>query len=244
MSCPASFEELSAFADGEIEAAGELELRRHLDGCARCRAQVAALQQLKIAIGQRTVDEPVPAAISRAVRAGDSHPRRRSARWLGGALAAAAAAAAAAALLLAWLPRAKPDPFTTALIADHIHYTRNPERLEVSESDPQILQRWFASRLPFDPPLPRIPGARVVGGRLCTLRGNRLALAFFEKEGESLSIFVGNADALTPDANRAWSAADTGQRCSDAMSGYRVCYERRGNVVTAVVGPTAVTPPA
>lgn len=241
MSCPASFEELSAFADAELDAARELELRRHLDGCARCRAHVAALQQLKVVIGQRAVDEPLPPALARAVRAGDSHPRRRSMRrWLGGAVAALAAAA----MLVAWLPRAaKPDPFTTALVADHIHYAHNPERLEVSESDPLALQRWFASRLPFDPPLPQIPGAHVVGGRLCTLRGNRLALAFFDKDGESLSIFVGDADALTPDADRAWSVADSEHRCSDAMSGYRVCYDRRGRVATAVVGPTQITPP-
>jgi anti-sigma factor RsiW len=240
MSCPVPFEELSAFADGELEAARELDLRRHLDGCARCRAQVAALQQLKVMVGQRAGDEPVPPAISRAVRLGDSQPRRRPPRWLLGA-----AALAAAVMLVAWPPGApKPDPFTTALVADHIHYAHNPERLEVSESDPQALERWFASRLPFDPQLPEIPGAHVVGGRLCTLRGNRLALAFFDKEGESLSIFVGDASGLTPDADRAWSAADREDRCSEALSGYRVCYDRRGRVVTAVVGPTLITPSA
>jgi hypothetical protein len=145
---------------------------------------------------------------------------------------------AAAAALVAWLrPAASPDAFTTALIADHIHYAHNPERLEVSESDPRALQRWFASRLPFDPQLPQIQGAQVVGGRLCTLRGNRLALAFFDRNGDALSIFVGNADALTPDARHAWSAAERGHRCSDPISGYRVCYDRRGRVVTATVGP-------
>src|SRR5713226_1256812 len=42
-----SFETLSAYVDGELDASRELELRRHLDGCDRCREGVDALQGLK-----------------------------------------------------------------------------------------------------------------------------------------------------------------------------------------------------
>jgi anti-sigma factor RsiW len=242
MSCPVRFEDLSAFVDGECDAAHELELRRHLDRCGRCRERVTALQRLKVAVGQATEDEPVPPTLARAVRtAGVSVHGGRWRRWTGVGVAALAAAAA---LLLWWRGAGGADPFTTALVADHIHYAHNVERLQVAETNPQVLRRWFAERLPFAPELPDIHGAEVVGGRLCTLRGNRLALAFFEKGGEALSIFVGDAEALTPDASRAWATAAGERHCTDAMNGYRVCYDRNGRVVTAVVGPAEVLPPA
>ena len=45
--CDIALEELSAFVDGELDAAGELELRRHLDVCSRCTQFVAGLAHLK-----------------------------------------------------------------------------------------------------------------------------------------------------------------------------------------------------
>ena len=243
MSCPLSFEDLSAFVDGECEAARELDLRRHLDQCGRCRDRVAALQRLKLAVGRTTTEEPVPVALARAVRSGGVNVQRhRWRRWAG--IGSAALAMAAVAFVVWWRAASGSDPFTTALIADHIHYAHNAERLQVAAADPAVLRQWFAERLPFAPELPALHGMQLLGGRLCTLRGNRLALAFVDKGGEVLSIFVGDAEALTPDATEAWATAGGPRRCREAMNGYRVCYDRQGRLVTAVVGPSDAVPPA
>jgi anti-sigma factor RsiW len=242
MSCPLSFEDLSTFVDGECEAARELDLRRHLDQCDRCRDRVAALQRLKLAVGRTTTEEPVPVALARAVRSGGVNVQRhRWRRWA--SIGGAALAAAAVACVVWWRAAGGSDPFTTALIADHIHYAHNAERLQVAAADPDVLQQWFADRLPFAPEFPALSGAQLLGGRLCTLRGNHLALAFVDKGGEVLSIFVGDAETLTPDASEAWAAATGSRRCREAMNGYRVCYDRHGRLVTAVVGPVDAVPP-
>ena len=243
MSCPVSFEDLSAFVDGECEPARELDLRRHLDQCSLCRDHVVALQRLKLAVGQASTEEPVPAPLARAVRTaavtGQGRPWRR---WVG--MGAAGVAAAALAGVVWWQTAGRDDPFTTALIADHIHYAHNAERLQVAAADPEVLRQWFAERLPFAPELPQLRGVQLLGGRLCTLRGNRLALAFVAKGDDVVSIFVGDAAALTPDASEAWATAAGPRRCREAMNGYRVCYGRHGRLVTAVVGPSDAVPPA
>ena len=244
--CDMALEELSAFVDGELDAAGELELRRHLDVCSRCTKFVAGLTHLKTAVGRSAVTQPVPPALMREVRR--AAPRVRV-RQVSGPFAAILAASVLLVVgVLVWMQRAQTDtplhPFGTVLVADHVHYAYRPDRLQVEEADPAALSRWFAARLPFQPEFPAVHGAQIVGGRVCDIQGNQLALAFLEDGGERLSMFIGDAEMLTDDARRAWASVIDEQQCRDAMQGYRVCFARQGRLVSAIVGPARLLPPA
>ena len=244
--CDIALEELSAFVDGELDAAGELELRRHLDVCSRCTQFVAGLTHLKTAVGRSTVTQPVPPALMREVRR--AAPRMR-ARPVSGPLAAILAASVLLVLgVLVWTQQSDTGtslhPFGTVLVADHVHYAYRPDRLQVEETDPVALRRWFAARLPFEPDFPVARRAQIVGGRVCDIQGNRLALAFLEEGGEPLSMFIGDAETLTDEARRAWASIIDQQQCQDAMQGYRVCFARQGRLVSAIVGPARLLPPA
>jgi anti-sigma factor RsiW len=46
MDCKRDGEEISAYLDGELDAAARTELESHLDSCAACRAQLAAQKKL------------------------------------------------------------------------------------------------------------------------------------------------------------------------------------------------------
>lgn len=46
MSCHEIQELLSEFVDGDLESSQQIEVERHLEGCATCRADVAALREL------------------------------------------------------------------------------------------------------------------------------------------------------------------------------------------------------
>jgi anti-sigma factor RsiW len=242
--CRVTFEELNLFVDGELGAGAELEMRRHVEVCEPCAERVAALSGLKTAVAASAAPEPLPPAHAHAVRSGTARVRPpRLWRFGVAALATLVVAMLAGAIASRTSFRSSPaDPFTTALIADHIHYAHHPERLQVSEADSGALSRWFASRLPFRPSIPHLPDAKVVGGRLCTLKGNRFALAFLDHGGEPISVFVGAASDLTPEARRSWASAAVRRRCHDAMEGYRVCYERRGSQVIAIVAPEDLPP--
>jgi anti-sigma factor RsiW len=58
--CAMPFDTLSAYVDGELEAHEELEARRHLDGCERCRDIVGTLITLNEACAAATEFRPVP----------------------------------------------------------------------------------------------------------------------------------------------------------------------------------------
>ncbi len=67
MKCPEVQERLSAWLDGESEAAEEKAMEAHLQVCARCRAELAALERLQEALAG--LEAPVPEELGRRVLA-------------------------------------------------------------------------------------------------------------------------------------------------------------------------------
>lgn len=90
-SCGAAFGTLSAYVDGELNASAELELRRHLDGCARCRDSVATLISLNDAVAGAIDVKPIPHGLRERLPIPQSDRRRSRGRSL---LSAAVAIAA------------------------------------------------------------------------------------------------------------------------------------------------------
>jgi anti-sigma factor RsiW len=116
-------EDLSALLDGELEASREAEVRAHTQGCARCRARLAALARVDVLLAAAPVREtsaaldanlrariaaegqaaarPEPARPDRGMPPGRSAPTERRSRRARPFVAALLAAAAALALYLA-----------------------------------------------------------------------------------------------------------------------------------------------
>jgi anti-sigma factor RsiW len=86
---------LSALVDGELSAAEEVDVRSHLDGCAECSAELAALGAVRSLVRALPVLDLPPVVVER-VRWAD---RRRAPSRI--AAVAAAGAAVAASLLFA-----------------------------------------------------------------------------------------------------------------------------------------------
>lgn len=227
--CEIAFETLSAYVDGELSREAELELRRHLDGCEGCRARVEGLLALKEAVTASVEVRPVPHTLRERLRA-LGPPRRR--RPIGHALVALAATTLAAVGVAEWARRsAGPslDGMTQALVADHVHYLHEPDPLQVASSDPERVAAWFDGKVPFRVEIPRLRGATLLGGRLCSLRGHKAALALYEAGGKRLSLFV--ADPATfPVPPRRDSV------CTSAPGDYRVCLVPSASTTFAMVG--------
>jgi Putative zinc-finger/Protein of unknown function (DUF3106) len=123
--CIAFEEDLSAWIDGQIVAVRRVELERHVESCAACRARAAGLRAvdaelLRMAAAHEAVDAARLAAVRRNVdaRLDDapldrplaSRAPRRPRRWLAPAVAASLGAAAAATLLLLVRPAPPTEP--------------------------------------------------------------------------------------------------------------------------------------
>jgi hypothetical protein len=77
------------------------------------------------------------------------------------------------------------------LVEDHIKNI--PGDVQILSSNPTNVQEWFRGRVDFLVHVPKLRDARFIGGRLCQIKGKRLALLFYEKDGKPLSVFVMNS---------------------------------------------------
>jgi anti-sigma factor RsiW len=214
----AAFEMLSAGVDGALSENVALSRPAHLVTCERCRALRAELLLLKAAV--RDVAPAHPASEALKARLVASIVRRRKLRtaaiWV-----AAAAALAAVALGVARPWRA--NDLLAQLVGDHVLITLNGAKpLEVRNGDPGAVERWFADKLDFALRLPRLGDANVVGGRVCSIAGRRVALTFYDLQGRRMSLFVSDRD-------------DEGRASCSSVRGFTVCNEPARGLAYALV---------
>jgi anti-sigma factor RsiW len=237
--CP-SFEELSAFVDGDLVHGRELAVRRHLDVCEACRASSCAVSALKQAVGRAYSPQSAPPELQRAVMARAATPKRNPRWWL--APIAALLLLAAGAALWSWERTAQLGTFAAALIAEHVNHLSEADVVEAATEDAEGLSRWFSACLAYPVLVNKLPDSRLLGGRQRTVLGQRLALAFFDKHGERISLFIGNATAPSSDdrIRRSFGAIHQ-RRCTDSGD-YRVCLHRDGERIVGVVAHRRVQP--
>jgi anti-sigma factor (TIGR02949 family) len=232
--CNTPFASLSAYVDAELAPESELELRRHLDSCPRCRDVVDMLEALKKSVAATAEVRPVPHSLRERVAALD-RPASTRRRWFG-RIALAASACAVVLAVYAWRAAA---PRTTlestvveALVADHVHFRDAPDAPQVRSADPAEVGAWFEGKLPFRVALPRLRNASLVGGRLCSLWGQKVAVGFYETQGERVSLFAA-------DAARFPSPIPDAARCDEGLGSYRVCVAPAGDTVLLMVADSA-----
>jgi len=240
--CGQSVEVLSAFVDGELAEAEKLALRRHLEGCSECAHRVAALEALKRAVARSSEVHPLPRTLKEALRV----PPRRRRRWIIRAVSALEASVALFVGAALWTSRSASGPRPEAslledLIKDHRRYAGVPNAVEYATGDRSVLARWFSSHLGYEITLPEVADARVVGGRTCSLRGRKAALAFYEfpSAGGWMSVYAMPAGTLPPSdrAELTRSAGPNSEGCSDYGGDYRLCFRPEGTIEIVSVEP-------
>lgn len=230
--CATDFETLSAFADGELNAREELELRRHLEGCESCRAAVDLLLATKRAVASTAEVQPVPHSLRERVSdlAAGRGRKPSAVRLAAPALAAAALIAVVGAIYYLAMPAGRSSGWARlarAMVEDHVHYLALPDAIEVASSDPRRIAQAFAGQLGFHLELPDLPGASLLGARLCRLRGRKAVLTFYKTPSGQFSLFVLDHRAV-PDHRRRHP------ECR-AAGGYQVCLVSRAPEVLAMV---------
>lgn len=226
MSCETDFETLSAHVDGELDEAAAQEVAAHLAECEACQATVRRLKATKHAVsrlpGRREPTEALRARVN-AMRfeATDAAPPLWKRRSLA-AVVAVVLAVGLAALGLWWHGGEQPSGWATMLVDDHLHSVPAAKPADVTSDDPETVRAFFESRVDFAPVVPRLGDSRLIGGRLCTLDGERVQLLFYERDGQVLSLFVSGQGAFP-------------ETCAESK-GHNVCVRKKGDHAFMMVG--------
>jgi len=225
--CPGRVDELSAWVDGELDAEGELELRRHLDACSMCEALRGDFEALSAALATTVGQTRAPRELARRVMArGPSRSRP--------ALQVSAVIAILGAVLI-WAPLGDPSP-DARMVSDHRRLVGAVQSLDVPSSDAEVVAKGLGERLPFRIELASASDAQLRGGHACQVRGVDAAYLQYERQGELISVFAQPGGL---------AGGPSGPRCRD-LGDERLCsWERDGQTVT-VVGSraAALSPPA
>lgn len=223
MPCHASNERLSAYLDDAGHLVAERAgLETHLADCAQCANRLDALRALKHAVARLPSREEPTGAVRTHVEALrlEQPPRERRRRVFGLAAAAALAVTVAASYAIRRVDHAA--GLADDLVADHLSSVPEVRPAEIASNDRASIAQFFGDHVPFPVVVPDVPGADLLGARLCRIEGRRVELLFYRREGRTLSLFVTD----NPVAGGAcWAAR-----------GHHVCSRVQGKTAMLLVG--------
>ncbi|ETX04836.1 MAG: hypothetical protein ETSY2_26485 [Candidatus Entotheonella gemina] len=202
---------LYAFIDGTLNAQDGAESEHHLNHCAHCRAAVEDISRVEEQLRAVWQQEPVPEALWRRIQAQLDRPvfdtpatetKRRAIPWPWLAAVAAMMILVFSVIQLGSLlpSAANRQARLLSVPVDDLHtFVVSQRALDVADTGPASLRKWFRTRVSFSPPV--LPGqvekAKLVGGRLCHFLNRRVASFMYKTEGRYISVFVMPREGLT-----------------------------------------------
>jgi mycothiol system anti-sigma-R factor len=232
MGCEQARGVLHGYLDGELDAAGNAEFERHLEGCPDCVGELEAQESLRSSLRQAELYEKAPAALRQAVLAAMRQtkvvsiaPRAVPWNWL---------AVAAAILLLAvtgWriIPALRGDNSQSEIAAQvvdaHLRSLQPGHLTDVLSTDQHTVKPWFTGKLDFSPPVQDFAsgGFPLQGGRLDAVHGRTVAALVYGRRKHLISVFI-------------WPTAenDSPPRSGSQLGYHWIAWEKNGMSFAAV----------
>ncbi|MBI3073294.1 MAG: zf-HC2 domain-containing protein [Deltaproteobacteria bacterium] len=224
MTCDVCRIDLSSHVDGVLGADERAALDEHLASCATCRGVFESLRAVKHAVGRLPSRDEPPGAVRARVEALRFSPpriRRHRVAWSVAAGLVLAVGVSVTLMVTSRDTRIAPE-LADLLVADHLKSVPEAKPVEVASSDSRVIAKFFAGRTPFAPIVPALPGASLVGGRVCKIAGRHVELLFYRAHETTLSLFVSDQPLARAD-------------CRAAKS-HTVCAATRGAHTLVLVG--------
>jgi len=183
--------ERSLYFDGELDGADERAFERHLEGCAGCRAELAALESLRGGVRAAMPREQAPAALRARIEA---RLRRRPApAWQALAAAGVLAFVAGSAATAWWTAREAPEQrLARELFAGHWRALAAASPVDVVSSDRHTVKPWFAGKVAQSPLVQDFAaqGFPLVGGRIDYAGDARMPVLVYRHGQHVIDVFV------------------------------------------------------
>ena len=220
--------QLTAYCDGELDAAaaGEFERRMAADDGLRARyTRLMSLRQAMRALPQADMPSDLQARIQAKLRAEQASAERaanvsnvtvlRRRSWSFQALAASALIGAViSGSVLKTIDRfGQGDTVASEVVAGHIRGLLAPQPFDVASSDRHTVKPWFTSRLPESPQVPDLTdkGFALLGGRVDVIENRPVATIVYKHAAHTVSLTTLKPGQTVPEQSiagynvRSWS---------------------------------------
>ncbi|HSY74172.1 MAG TPA: anti-sigma factor [Dongiaceae bacterium] len=199
MNCQQARPLIDFYADGELDAAGILELEKHFHDCPACALAWRNAQTLKKSLKQDSLFFTAPTGLRRRIKVElDSQVETKSRwnfwnwNWL---TAATSGFATACLVLLLTMMLTRPSAqqqFTQEIVSSHIRSLMENHLLDVVSTDQHTVKPWFDGKLDFAPDVKDFAaqGFPLVGGRLDYLNDRAVAALVYRRNKHLINVFV------------------------------------------------------
>jgi anti-sigma factor RsiW len=237
---------VQAFFDHELDAISSVDVERHLEHCAECRALLQDLEQARVALRRdltyeraapalrdrvlQTLDEQSAAPAESNAAPAPSNVRRPISKlkrtFLWGAFSGAGGMALAAALAFFLLVPTLTGSLMDGLVGAHVRSLMPDHLIDVVSTDKHTVKPWFAGHADVSPAVADFAtqGYTLIGGRADYFEGQRAAVTVYRHGAHAINVFSWAGSGILPrDSTR---------------NGYHLAFFREGNLDYCAVSDT------
>ena len=201
MTCQEARQLIEAHADGELDLLRTLELERHLEDCAECRALYEQVEELRSAVRTHAPYFAAPEGFEKRIRTQlrlrpQAQPKTVPGTGLAWRLSALAAGIVGlvvfSAMFVSMLRRPAGETVAQQVVSSHIRSLMENHLTDVPSSDQHTVKPWFNGKLDFSPPVKdlKAEGFPLTGGRLDYLDARPVAALLYRRRQHTINLFV------------------------------------------------------
>lgn len=199
MNCSEVKNLIPAYLDGELDAAHNVAMEKHLRECTACARIREGQQTLKSALGGSELQFKMPAALRRSIVSGlrqTAEPKPRGSfwwsPWFAGATTAAVVALSVIFIAINFNPSLSQDRLAGEITSSHVRSLMANHLMDVASTDQHTVKPWFDGKLNFAPPVKDLvsQGFPLTGGRLDYIDGHSAAALVFMRQKHVINLFI------------------------------------------------------